>query len=77
MPDSREVERRIREILLDMGEEQLLAKLEGSLEAMDLRHQRISEALDEMLQEVEGLLLRMDEIEEDALEDEEDASSIR
>ncbi len=77
MPDSREVERRIREILLDMGEEQLLAELEGSFKAMDQRHQRISEALDEMLQEVEGLLLRMDEMEEDALEDEEDASSIR
>ncbi len=77
MPDSRDVERKIREILLDMGEEQLLAKLEGSLEAMDLRHQRISEALDEMLREVDGLLLRMDEMEEDALEDEEDASSIR
>ncbi|VVB68557.1 Uncharacterised protein [uncultured archaeon] len=80
MPDSREVERRICEILLDMGEEQLLAKLQGSLEALDLRHQRISETLEEMLQEVDGLLLRLDELDEmdkDALEDEQDESGIR
>ncbi|MCX6668788.1 MAG: hypothetical protein NTV25_03150 [Methanothrix sp.] len=69
MPDSNEVERRIREMLLDMGEKQLLAKLESSLKAMDERHQRISEALEGMLQEVDGLLLRMDEKEEDALDD--------
>ena len=56
-------------MLLDMGEEQLLAKLESSLKAMDERHQGISEALEEMLQEVDGLLLRMDEREEDALDD--------
>jgi hypothetical protein len=69
MPDSNEVERRIREMLLDMGEEQLLAELESSLKAMDERHQRISDTLEEMLQEVDGLLLRMDEKEEDALDD--------
>jgi len=77
MPDSNEVERRIREMLLDMGEEQLLAKLESSLKAMDERHQRISEALEGMLQEVDGLLLRLDEMDEDALEDEEDEFGIR
>jgi len=56
-------------MLLDMGEEQLLAELESSLKAMDERHQRISDTLEEMLQEVDGLLLRMDEKEEDALDD--------
>jgi len=64
-------------MLLDMGEEQLLAKLESSLKAMDERHQRISEALEGMLQEVDGLLLRLDEMDEDALEDEEDEFGIR
>jgi hypothetical protein len=77
MPDSNEVERRIREMLLDMGEEQLSAKLESSLKAMDERHQRISDTLEGMLQEVDGLLLRMDEREEDALDDEEDELGIR
>jgi len=64
-------------MLLDMGEEQLLAKLESSLKAMDERHQRICDTLEEMLQEVDGLLLRMDEMEEDALEDEENELGIR
>ena len=64
-------------MLLDMGEEQLSAKLESSLKAMDERHQRISDTLEGMLQEVDGLLLRMDEMEEDALEDEENELGIR
>jgi len=55
-----------------MGEDELLAELVRSLEAMDKRHQRISETLEEMLQEVDGLLLRMEKMEEDALLYEED-----
>ena len=77
MPDSNEVERKIRKVLLDMGEEQLLAELEGSLKALDERNQRISDTLEEMLREVDTLLLKMDEMEDDALENEENELSMR
>ncbi len=71
MPDSNEVERNICKMLLDMGEEQLLAELESTLKALDERIQRISDTLEAMLQEVDTLLLRMDEMEDDALENDE------
>lgn len=58
-------------MLLDMGEEQLLAELESTLKALDERNQRISDTLEAMLQEVDTLLLRMDEMEDDALENDE------
>lgn len=77
MPDSNEVERKIRKVLLDMGEEQLLAELEGSLKALDERNQRISDTLEEMLREVDTLLLKMDEMEDDALENEENELGAR
>jgi hypothetical protein len=68
MPDSTEIERQIREMLLDMGEDQLLAKLEGTLRGMDECDCRLSQTMEDMLQEVDRLLLKMDEIEADALE---------
>ncbi|MCX6675580.1 MAG: hypothetical protein NTW84_04080 [Methanothrix sp.] len=68
MPDSTEIERQIREMLLDMGEDQLLAKLEGNLRGMDECDCRLSQTMEDMLQEVDRLLLKMDEIEADALE---------
>ena len=77
MLDSNEVERKIRKVLLDMGEEQLLAELEGSLKALDERNQRISDTLEEMLREVDTLLLKMDEMEDDALENEENELGAR
>jgi hypothetical protein len=77
MPDSNEVERKICKMLLDMGEEQLLAELESSLKALDERNQRISDTLEEMLREVDALLLKMDEMEDDALGDKENELDIR
>ncbi len=77
MPDSNEVERKIRKVLLDMGEEQIWAELEGSLKALDERNQRISDTLEEMLREVDALLLKMDEMEDDALGDKENELSMR
>jgi hypothetical protein len=68
MPDSTEIERQIREMLLDMGEDQLLDKLEGTLRGMDECNCRLSQTMEDMLQEVDRLLLKMDEIEADALE---------
>ncbi len=77
MPDSNEVERKIREILLDMGDDQLLAKLGGVLKGYDERDRRISETLEEMIEEVDRLLLKLDELESGALDDEDDELFIR
>jgi hypothetical protein len=71
MPDSTEIERKICEMLLDMGEDQLLAKLEGTLRSMDECDCRLSQTMEDMLQEVDRLLLKMDEIEANANEAEE------
>jgi hypothetical protein len=57
------VEREVREILLDLGDEQAWAKLEGIFGEMDERDRRISETLDALLQEVEELILLSDEFE--------------
>ena len=63
--------------LLDMGDEQLMAEMEKSFFVSDERHQRIHETLDEMVREVDVLLLRMDEMEEESLNDEEKESKAR
>jgi hypothetical protein len=78
MPDSNEVERKIRKMLLEMGEDQLLAKLEGTIIGLDEHDRMISETMDEMIQEIDGLLERLDDLEGNALDDdEEDESCIR
>lgn len=78
MPDSNEVERKIRGMLLEMGEDQLLAKLEGTIIGWDEHDRMISETMDEMIQEIDGLLERLDYLEGNALDDdEEDESCIR
>ena len=69
MPDSKDVERRICK-MLDMGDEELLAEMERSFQLSDERHQRISDTLEEMMQEVDQLISRLDEIEDGSLEDE-------
>lgn len=71
MPGSDEVERKIREMLIDMGDAKLLAKFEGAVKAFDERSQRIDETLEELMQEVDELLLQMDELDAAALESEE------
>ena len=63
--------------LLDMGDEQLMAEMEKSFLLSDECHQRISETLEEMVQEVDLLLLRMDEMEAESLDDEEKESNAR
>jgi hypothetical protein len=69
MPDSKDVERRICK-MLDMGDEELLAEMDRSLELSDERHQRISDTLEEMMQEVDRLISSIDGIEDESLEDE-------
>jgi len=63
--------------MLDMGDEQLMAEMEKSFLLSDECHQRISETLEEMVQEVDLLLLRMDEMEAESLDDEEKESNAR
>ena len=63
--------------MLDMGDEQLMAEMERSFLLSDERHQRISETLEEMIQEVDRLLLRIDEMEAESLNDEEKHSNAR
>jgi hypothetical protein len=76
MLGSKDVERMICE-LLDMGDEQLMAEMEKSFFVSDERHQRIHETLEEMVRDVDVLLLRMDEMEEESLNDEQKESNAR
>jgi hypothetical protein len=68
MPGSKDAERRICE-MLDMGDEQLMAELERSFLLSDERHQRISDTIEEMIQEVDELLLKVDEMECEELDE--------
>jgi hypothetical protein len=77
MPRSKDIERRIVE-LLDMGDEQLMAEMERSFLLSDERHKRIDENLDEMIQEVDRLLFRIDDMEEaEPLNDRDERSNAR
>ncbi|MDD4161630.1 MAG: hypothetical protein PHW87_04030 [Methanothrix sp.] len=76
MPDSKDVERRICK-MLDMSDEELLAEMDRSFFLSDERHQRISDTLVEMMQEVDRLISRIGEIEDESLEGEDEDSSTR
>ncbi|MDD2836204.1 MAG: hypothetical protein PHY05_08650 [Methanothrix sp.] len=69
MPDSNDVEKMICR-MLDMSDEELLAEMEMSFRLSDERHQRINNTLEEMMLEVDRLISRIDEIEDESLEDE-------
>ncbi len=56
--------------MLDMSDEELLAEMERAFILSDERHQKISDTLEEMMQEVDRLISRIDEIEDKSLEDE-------
>jgi DNA repair ATPase RecN len=71
MPGSDEVERKIREMLVEMGDCRLLAEFEGAIKASNEQNRRIDETLEELLQEVDELLLQMDELDAASLEPEE------
>jgi len=76
MLDSNDVERRICE-MLDMDDEELKAELKKHLLLSDERHQRIDESLGEIMQEIDMLLSRIDDAEDEAQEDEQEKSSTR
>jgi hypothetical protein len=64
MPGSDDVERKIREMLIEMGDTRLLAEFDGAVKAFDERSRRVDETLEELMQEVDELLLQMDKIDE-------------
>ena len=63
MPGSKDVEKRICR-MLDMDEEELMAELERSFNSSDGCDERIAGSLEEMMQEVDRLLLKIDQLEE-------------
>ena len=63
MAGSKDVEKRICR-MLDMDEEELMAELERSFILSDGCDERISNSLEDMMQEVDRLLLKLDELEE-------------
>jgi len=65
MPESDEVEKKIRETLLDLGDEELCAQLEEVLAAMKERDRMISETLEGLLDEVDELILLADELDDE------------
>jgi len=69
MLDSEEIEKRVRE-MLENSDEELFAQVEGTLQHLDERSQKIEETLEELLVEVDQLLLRLDEDESLQLEEE-------
>ena len=54
--------------MLDMDEEELMAELEMSFILSDDCDERIKTSLEEMMQEVDRLLLKIDQLEEDESE---------
>jgi hypothetical protein len=67
MPGSKDVEKRICR-MLDMDEKELMAELERSFILSDDCDERIKTSLEEMMQEVDRLLLKIDQLEEDESE---------
>lgn len=64
MPDPDEAQRRIREMLIEMGYDDLLVEFDKVVEDDFQRDRRITETLDELLREVDELLQRIDNIED-------------
>jgi len=65
MPDSVDIEKEVRKLLLDLGEGQLCDELMCAIQCEKERDQRISDTLEALLQEVDELILLADELEED------------
>ncbi|MGB9901438.1 hypothetical protein [Methanothrix sp.] len=57
-----DIERQLRELMLTGYDESVRAELESILDGINERDCRISEMLDELLEEVDRLLLLMDEL---------------
>lgn len=76
MLDSKDVEKTICK-MLDMGDEELLAEMERSFQQSDECYHRINDTLEEMMQEVDRLITRIDSIENKSPQDMDEESSTR
>lgn len=67
MQGSDEIDSKLREIILSLGDESASFDLGAILDGLDERDKRISETLDDMLEEVDRLILVAEDLEKDAL----------
>jgi hypothetical protein len=66
MQDSDEIDSKLREMILSLVDESASADLEAILKGLDERDRRISETLDDLLEEVNRLILLAEDLEKDA-----------
>lgn len=64
MPNPDEATERIREMIIEMGDDDLLAQFDSAVKALDERDKRIAKTLEDLMEEVDELLLRMDSAED-------------
>jgi hypothetical protein len=63
MQGSDEIDGKLREMILSLGDESASVDLEAILKGLDERDWRISETLDDLLEEVERLILLAEDLE--------------
>jgi hypothetical protein len=59
------IEERMKLLLLDPENEELLSEMEITLRDLDQRDRAISDTLETLLEEVDDLIIQMDQIEEE------------
>ncbi len=59
------IEERMKRLLLDPENEELLSEMEITLRDLDQRDMAISDTLDALLKEVDDLIIQMDQVEEE------------
>jgi hypothetical protein len=66
MQVSDEIDSKLREMILSLEDEGASVDLEAILKGLDERDRRISETLDDLLEEVDSLILLAEDLEKDA-----------
>ncbi len=63
MQGSDEIDSKLREMILSLGDKSASVDLEAILKGLDERDRRISETLDDLLEEVDRLILLAEDLE--------------
>ena len=66
MQGSNEIDSKLMKMILSPGDESASSDLEAILKDLDERDRRISETLDDLLEEVDRLILLAEDLEKDA-----------
>jgi hypothetical protein len=66
MQGSDEIDSKLREMILSLTDESASVDLNAILKGLDERDRRISETLDDLLEEVDRLILLAEDLEKDA-----------